>query len=223
MATAHNKGKGAGLAWIRENANHRGDSCLTWPLSTDDKGYGIVGINGKVRKSHRIMCELVNGPPPGLKYEAAHSCGRGHKACCNPRHLFWKTRSENQRDRRIHGTQGKPGVSARSKMTPEQISEVRSIGNRMTQKALARQFNCTPSNISKILSGARWQKTPVWLKNNLRIADLEAIKTAKGSKTRAELAAEYGVSSSVIWRIQSGRKYNHIRTRDSLAENGESK
>jgi hypothetical protein len=209
--TSNNKGTGYGIAWLRAHVSHRSDDCLQWPLSCDDKGYGILRFNGRKSNAARLMCEMAHGLPPTPDHECAHSCGRGHKACTNPRHLAWKTRAENQQDRRQHGTHGKPGVVGRSKMTPEQIAEIRKIGRAETQTALARRFNCTPSNISKILGGARWKKTPKWLTTGLTREDIEVIKAAKGKRQGLVLAAKFGVSHSVIYRIQSGSVYVHLR------------
>lgn len=203
-------GGGEGMRWLRENVNHAGDSCLMWPMHSDDKGYAIVALNGRLKKASRVMCELAYGPPPMPRHEAAHSCGRGHKACVNPRHLSWKTRSENQRDRRRHGTHGRPGVYGKSKLTPEDIGQIRALSSTTTHKELARKFNCTPSNISKILSGARWKATPKWLQYTLTRAEIEAIRKARGTKSRAELAKQYGVKASVIDRIHQGKQYAHF-------------
>lgn len=209
------KGQGEGIRFLREHVNHEGVECLLWPLSCDDKGYAIVSINGRVSKAARIMCELVNGPPPTPKHESAHSCGHGHLACVHPKHVLWKTRAANQQDRRKHGTAGRPGVIGRSKLTPQQIAEIRSLTDYMTQRELAAKFNCHPSNISKILNGARWQKTPDWLRAGLTFDDLEAIRRAKGIEPGTKLAARYGVDKNVIWRIQNGRAYTHIRPRET--------
>jgi hypothetical protein len=49
-----NKGKGVGITFLRSLAGYRRQECVTWPLSKDDKGYGIVGIDGKsVKETHR--------------------------------------------------------------------------------------------------------------------------------------------------------------------------
>ena len=156
--TVHNKGKGEGIAFLRANVGYAGDDCLIWPMSRDDKGYAILGLNGKVRKAARVMCELVKGPPPKPKHEAAHSCGRGKDACVHPMHLSWKTRTENQRDRREHGTAGKGRWGhLRHRLTPEQVAEIRAIGAGQTKKALGIAFGVTPSLIAKILNGERWR------------------------------------------------------------------
>ena len=81
-----------------------GEECLEWPYTQNGVGYGQIRKGHKKLLVSRIVCEAVNGPPPTPQHEVAHNCGRGHLGCCNPQHLRWATRAENQADRRIHGT-----------------------------------------------------------------------------------------------------------------------
>lgn len=155
MAAPANKGKGRGIAFLRSLIGHDGDACVTWPLKSRIRGYGNMGFNGKTYLAHRLMCELAHGPPPSADYEAAHSCGRGHHACVNPKHLSWKTRSENQQDRRLHNTHGTLSRK-RVKLTPEAVAEIRSLGNALTLDALAARFGVTQQNISHILKYKTW-------------------------------------------------------------------
>lgn len=151
------RGNGAGLKWICDHVGHDGEGCLQWPFSTS-RGHANVAINGKVVKACRVMCALVRGVPPTSSHETAHSCGRGHLGCINPQHLSWKTRTENQRDRRAHGTAGKAAWShVRYKLNVQQVAEIRAIGSKASKEELGRRFNVTPSNIAKILSGKYWK------------------------------------------------------------------
>lgn len=136
-----NKGKGKTHAWVMAHVDYQGDDCLKWPFSVDPRvGRGMMGHNGEDYWAHRYMCELAHGHAPEGKPQAAHSCGNGHKGCMNPRHLSWKSNSENQLDRRRHGTVIE---SWRSKFTPERIAELRSLRGKKTQMQLAEQFGCS--------------------------------------------------------------------------------
>lgn len=146
------KGQGKAYQWVLAHQNYAGDDCLPWPFAKNWDGYGMFGYLGKQRKSARFMCELVNGPPPTPKHQAAHSCGNGNKGCMNPRHLSWKTASENQLDRRLHGTSKKSG-NPRRRLTIPQIEEVRRLKGVVSQLDLARRFSVTRSVIEY------WQKT----------------------------------------------------------------
>lgn len=88
--------------WVRAILPYDGDDCLTWPYATDKDGYGLGELGGKIRRAHRYICMLAHGAPPTQRHQAAHSCGKGHLGCVNPRHLRWATNSENQLDRWAH-------------------------------------------------------------------------------------------------------------------------
>ena len=94
--------------WLLAHVNNANDSCLTWPFTKSTRGYASIYVNGCGAYGHRVMCELAHGPAPSAKHVAAHSCGKGHKACVNPRHVRWATKKEDAADRKIHGTQFHP-------------------------------------------------------------------------------------------------------------------
>lgn len=130
--------------WIRDHAAHKGKDCLPWPFSRD-KSYGRGRIGRKVggrtdlHWAHRLMCEYVKGPPPTTKHQAAHNCGNGHLACVNPNHLEWKTNTQNQLDRTLHGTQH-PRGQPRNKLSADQIASIRALRHEKTQIQLAEMF-----------------------------------------------------------------------------------
>lgn len=89
--------------WLEDRVGHNdGSDCLKWPFGTASSGYGYLRAGGVLLGAHRTMCALVNGPPPTPKHEAAHSCGKGHEGCVNPRHLRWATSQENKADIILH-------------------------------------------------------------------------------------------------------------------------
>lgn len=93
-------GKGVAYEWLVRHVSYPGDNCLTWPFARDSRvGRGLLGHESRRYWAHRLMCILAHGEPPTPKHQASHTCGRGHEGCVNPRHLEWKTNSENQYDR----------------------------------------------------------------------------------------------------------------------------
>ena len=155
----YNKGRGKAVAWIRQHVSFEMDECLIWPFSRT-RGYGMFGYLGNLLYAHRFMCELVNGPPPSIEHQAAHSCGNGHNGCVNPKHLSWKTRSGNNLDSWRHS----PGARTKGpqgQLSPRQVLEIRRM---------------------------------------------------KGTKTQAQLAAEFGLSEPSIRDVQLGRTYRRVRT-----------
>ena len=134
------RGKGPGLKWLREHVAYQGEDCLPWPYFRDPHyGRGRLGWNGKILWAHRVMCELANGPAPADKPQAAHSCGNGHLGCCNPRHLSWKDNSENQLDRRAHGTQ-EGAIGRKARLTDVQIKFIQQARGKVPQLTLAAMF-----------------------------------------------------------------------------------
>ena len=78
--------------------------CPKWPFARGRGGYGRIQHDGKVVDVHRLVCEIVHGAPPTSEHVAAHNCGKGHLGCFGAACITWKTKSENQQDRHIHGT-----------------------------------------------------------------------------------------------------------------------
>jgi hypothetical protein len=150
MAT---KGNGKTYQWLLDHKDHDGDYCLIWPFSRNPNGYGQLGYLGKSGYSHRMMCELVHGPAPSPDHEAAHSCGNGHMGCAHPKHLSWKTRSENLLDCREHGTQARSCNGNKGRLTDEQVMQIRALKGKKTQDEIAFTFGVSPPTIRDIFLG----------------------------------------------------------------------
>lgn len=144
-------GSGKTIEWIRYHANYDADFCLIWPFCRNPNGYGTFGYLGKPHYAHRFMCEFVNGPAPTDEHEAAHSCGNGNMGCVNPRHLSWKTKSENRIDALNHGT-GVRGRNGRKRLNESQVAEIRSLQGKMTQAEIAAKFGISEPNVRAILT-----------------------------------------------------------------------
>ena len=67
--------------------------CIIWWGATSG-GYGCVGYQGKIRKTHDLTYELANGPVPE-GFELHHRCK--NRRCRNLDHLEVLTRGEHQR------------------------------------------------------------------------------------------------------------------------------
>lgn len=132
------KGKGKTFAWLLAHADYQGRDCLPWPFCKDGRvGRGLLGHNGRQWWAHRLMCVLAHGEPPTPKHQAAHSCGKGHYGCVNPRHLSWKTNSQNQLDRAKNGNMLRNQYGNKGGLTPHQQIEIVSLRKNMTQTAIA--------------------------------------------------------------------------------------
>lgn len=121
-------------------------------LLTSFKAYVCKETNIASRK----MCILAHGPPPSENHQAAHSCGKGHEACVNPRHLYWATQVDNMKDQIVHGTRAYGMRHGRRKLTAEQVAEIRAYSGMARHEDIAQKFGVTRRTIGKIISGQRW-------------------------------------------------------------------
>jgi hypothetical protein len=138
--------------WLQAHVDYDGEECLIWPFSRDPNGYGHCGADW----AHRVMCALVHGPAPTEDHETAHSCGRGKFGCVHPKHVSWKTRSENQLERRRHGTHGKrKGV--RYWLTPGDVAHIRALRGKKTQRELAKIYGVSWQTIGMVQRGETWK------------------------------------------------------------------
>lgn len=190
------------------------DECVVWPFATNESGYGTMGHDGRTGLVHRISYGLFVGPLVGDEC-ALHSCD--NPPCFNPHHLFKGTRLDNNQDRKRKG-RGTKGLSVHfCKLTPEQVSDIRSRWiPHVNAGDLAREFGVTTVTIRIIAIGASQPDigsgpTLGYRKNRKRpdAAGVEDIKRrwVPNSRTRSnhDLAREYDISIATAYRIVTGR------------------
>ena len=148
--------KGALYKWLLEHQDYDGDDCLKWPYNQCVQGRGLVTVDGKNRLAPRVMCELVNGPPPTSDYDAAHLCGKGHEGCLSPKHLIWKTRKENVDDTMLHGTKARGEKMGSAKLTKAQVLEIRRRAPYERYAVLSEEFGVGIASISMIRHRKHW-------------------------------------------------------------------
>lgn len=145
-----------GAEWILAHVDHAGDDCLEWPFAKYRHGRGHVMFDGKHRETARLMCELRNGPPPRLGMQCAHSCGKGHLGCVNPKHLRWATRAENEHDKIAHGTSNRGARHGLAKLTEAQVAAIREFAMILPNRVAGDLFGVTRRTVDKIVRGETW-------------------------------------------------------------------
>lgn len=151
-------GKGKAATFIFEHADYQGDDCLAWPFSKNPNGYGMFGYKKGHYWAHRFMCEVAHGPPPPGKTDAAHSCGKGNQGCVNPRHLSWKSKSENMLDQRRHGTARNAWWGATGKLKPHEVISIRALKGKKTAVEIAKGYpHITANTVRTVLRGVTWK------------------------------------------------------------------
>lgn len=149
--------KGEAIAWLLAHVSHVEQDCLTWPFGGDGRGYGVVKFGDRIRKPHRVICELAHGPAPTEAHQAAHSCGKGHLRCVNPRHLSWKTPVQNMADSVAHGTARTDRGRKRVKLTVEQVQQILALKGVKSQQEVAEMYGVSWRQIGKIQRGVSWR------------------------------------------------------------------
>ena len=184
------------LIWLAEALKYDGDDCVIYPFVPCQNGYGSIIVEGRTEYTHRFVCLRFKGQPPTRKHHAAHECG--NKLCVNPRHISWKTNSENQLDRPGQGT----ARVRRYILTPEQVAKIRASEEKTA--ILAKQYGVNEVSIRQIRAGKTWKKTP----RIFSPEEVRAIRSAQGPLR--ELAAQYRTTMMTISRIQRGLSYRHV-------------
>jgi hypothetical protein len=140
--------------WSKVNKT---DTCWLWTGSLNEKGYGKIWFNGKMVKSHRVSWVLSgNTIPEGMVIcHASHEiCGNRH--CVNPAHLRVGTFADNSNDMIADGTTTRGTKNPTSKLTEEQVRDIRANPENKTQRVLAREYGVGECQISLIVSRKRW-------------------------------------------------------------------
>lgn len=141
---------------------------LTLKTRMNRGGYLYVGLwrNGHLWTVtvHRLVLLTFRGPcPPGQ--QGRHLNGfRPDNRLAN---LCWSTVSENNLDKRRHGTAGRggrslPGVqNPRAKLTEADVHKIRGryAAGGVTHHVLASEFGVHRSQIGRIISGELWRHT----------------------------------------------------------------
>ena len=145
--------------------------CREWVGARSNNGYGNVAVGGTTWKAHRLAWTLFNGPIPDGLY-VCHRCD--NPPCCNPDHLFLGTPKQNQED-------------------------MHSKGRFRTARRVA-GWRVASATLSRPRPEYRGSNNP-----NARLSrdDVQTIREryASGGVSQAKIAAEYGVSQSVVSTI----------------------
>lgn len=138
------------------------DDCIIWPFTRSKAGRACRSpSHGGTKYVHAQLCEQYHGPKPSPAHVAAHSCGRGHDGCINPRHVRWATTRENAADTIIHGTRRIGTMVNGARFTDADIIDIRARWARgETQTSIALLYGCRQNRISSIVNRGTWKHLP---------------------------------------------------------------
>lgn len=149
-------GNGEAHAFIFKAALISCEECVQWPF-TRNNGYGQITFRGKRTLPSRAVCIVAHGDPPTDKHEAAHSCGKGHEGCVNPRHLRWATSKENSQDTILHGTVPRGEKCVHSRVTESQARFMIENRDKIKQKDIAAMLGVPKPTVCQIQKGKSWK------------------------------------------------------------------
>lgn len=141
---------------------HKTDTCWIWTAYLDEKGYGHIGTNGKgTIGAHVLSYKIAFGDIPKGMF-VCHNCPSGdNPACVNPSHLWLGTQKQNVQDAHKKGRINRKGTkNSSAKLTENDITYIRSVKDIIPMIQLAKEFHCTPENISSIWKRRTWKHVP---------------------------------------------------------------
>jgi len=134
------------------------DSSVCWPFkgTLDNDGYGKFVLEPDCL-AHRVAYRLFIGDIPDGK-QVLHKCD--NPACCNPRHLFLGTASDNMKDMWAKNRHPRPigEKNNHAKLTKSSVLTIRDMyaSGKYHQKDLAKLYHVSQALISAIITRRNW-------------------------------------------------------------------
>ena len=128
------------------------NGCHLWTAFTN-KGYGFFWYSGRNVRAHRYAAGMVDWPP---EIVTRHICNV--RSCVNPEHLTFGSNADNSSDMVKAGRQAKGTDQGLSKLTEEQVIEIRSryADGGVTHRSLAAEYGVTHPLIGQIIRRQIW-------------------------------------------------------------------
>ena len=129
--------------------------CWEWVASCSSTGYGKLTYKRKTYSAHRFVFSLLGIEiPDGMC--VLHRCD--NRKCVNPKHLFFGTIADNNRDKCKKGRQKTPfgEKNGSSVLAAEQVVVIRELEGLVSPGRIAEKFGCSRTTVRRILSGECW-------------------------------------------------------------------
>lgn len=134
----------------------KGEQCWIWNAHKNNKGYGVINVDGKVVLAHRVAYQTKYGPiPEGMKI--LHECD--NPRCVNPNHLRLGTQLENMQDMYRKGRASLGEDRTQSKLTFAMASYVRRryAEGDISQRELAKEVGISQAILCDVINFKRWK------------------------------------------------------------------
>ena len=128
-------------------------------LVADSDGYLCINLyrNGRMQQMrvHALVLTIFVGPcPDGLQCRHLD----GNKTNNHVSNLAWGTSHENHLDKATHGTIAKGERNGRSKLTNEDVAEIRKRrANGEMLETIAHDFSVSKGTVSHVAIGRKWK------------------------------------------------------------------
>lgn len=131
------------------------DTCWLWTGATRPNGYGVLSIQNRAVRVHRISYEMHFGPiPAGLL--VCHRCDV--RNCIRPDHLFLGTYRENNHDMMAKDRFARGERAKAAKLTAADVIAIRrQYTEGATMQALAERYGVSLVQVHRIIHRKRWQ------------------------------------------------------------------
>lgn len=146
--------------WSTAKVNAKKPQPFRLAEAASSRGYLFVSVVVDGRKQtkpvHTIVCAAFHGPKPSPVHEVRHL--DGNRLNNAPANLRWGTRSENEADKRRHGTVAEGERHGNATLTEDAVRIIRAAVPRGlwdTENA-AKVFGVTPGHIAAIARGQHW-------------------------------------------------------------------
>lgn len=141
---------------MKKNAD---TGCWEWVGPTSVKGgYGIIMINRRRLRVHRVAAELWLGFDPTSSLIVCHNCD--NPCCFNPDHLFLGTHADNTADMRKKDRgvpQEQHSLRMATKLTEPQVIEIRRLVSQgLTLRQIAEQFGVSHEMVRRVRDRRSW-------------------------------------------------------------------
>ncbi len=136
---------------------YSGEECLIWPYVRSSDGYARVWVGpGRSNVASRYLCELAHGAAPSEDHEAAFLCANGRGGCVNPRHLVWRSRTDNIQVKVAEGRSARGFQMPKAKLDEQKVREIRMAYPFATVSELATAHRVSRTTIYDIIKRRKW-------------------------------------------------------------------
>ena len=135
---------------IMRNITKTPKDCWEWNGFKNEAGYGMIWLDGKQSRVHRIVLSRKLDRPLTDIEVTRHICN--NPPCCNPDHLQVGTTQDNIRDMVSVNRHASGEKNGQSKLTDKQIIEIRELYGSYSLRDLGKMFDVHYVHIARIVS-----------------------------------------------------------------------